>query len=78
MFDDLLMGILLGMAYAYIGLLVVLLSMNNLDSWINKWVGDNDLKGFVLLVFWIPLVPLFYAAMLFGIRSKRLKDNQLG
>lgn len=78
MSDNLLMGIGLGLAYAYVGLLIVLLSMNHLDSWINKWVGDNDLKGFVLLVFWIPLVPLFYAAMWLGIKSKRLKDNQLG
>ena len=78
MSDELLMGIGLGMAYAYVGLLVVLLSMNHLDSWINKWVGDNDLKGFMLLVFWLPLVPLFYVGMWLGIKSKCLKVNQLG
>jgi len=75
--SNFLYGVILGLVYAYVGLLVVLLTLDFADSAVSKCVDDSLLKSFLLLVSWVVAVPWLLCASWFKLLRKRYKALRL-
>ena len=65
--------LLAGLLYSYLGMVMALLVDERIDHPISRFIGESTTKAWLVLVFWLPVLPVLYATALW--RTWRRKDK---